>query len=204
MIHPLKAAHHCLEMGTINCCCRNESVIIDEHDERQPLNPPRSPPHSLPARDPAADRLADNIDAARLLIGEGSRYEDIEVDTEGAPTGKRWYHGRITDEAADARLRAATADGSDSDGTYLVYDNPRREGGFILLVYHRGELHRWRITRRRSDNMYILGRDWPDVKGFKTVDKLIHHHRGVTGVPINLERGGLVTLTKAYVLNEAP
>ena len=149
------------------------------------------------------DRLADNVDAARLLLGTGADYEDVEVDGDGAPTNKRWYHGGITDREADARMKSATADGSDSDGTYLVYDNPRREGGYILLAHHRGELHRWRISKRRSDNMYILGRDGPDVKGFETVRKLIHHHRGITGFPIKLEHGGAVKLTKAYVLNEA-
>ena len=196
------------------CCNRAK----DENDERQPLNPPRSvpqdpprnpprnPPRSPPGSPPrgpsVGDRLADNLDAARLLISEGTRYENIEVEAEGTPTGKRWYHGRISDELADLRMRSATADGSDSDGTYLVYDNPRREGGFILLVYHREELHRWRISKRKSDDMYIIGRGGTDVKGFKTVRELIHHHRGVTGVPINLEHGGLVTLSKAYVLNE--
>ena len=146
-------------------------------------------------------RSADNADAAHPLISSGTRYEDIKVNAEGAPTGKRWYHGRISDEVADVRMRAATADGSGSNGTYLVYDNPSQEGGFILLVYRR-ELHRWRISRRRSDDMYILGIDAPDVKGFKTVRELIHYHRGFRGVPINLEHGGLVKLTKAYVLNE--
>ena len=109
---------------------------------------------------------------------------------------KKWYHGRISDEEADFRLKVG-ADGH--DGSYLVYDNPRKRGEYVLLVVHEGRLFRWKISKRKTDGKYILGVDGPGVIGHHTVKDLIHHHRGIRGKPIKLEDGGVLTLSKEYV-----
>ena len=123
---------------------------------------------------------------------------DVEkvVDDVGAPTDKKWYHGGITDAQADFRLRSVTQ----KDGTYLVYDNPAARGEYILLVTVNRQQHRWRIVKRRSDDMFVLGEAAPGARGHESVRKLIKYHRGVTGKPIMLEHGGRVVLGDyAYV-----
>ena len=131
------------------------------------------------------------------------QFEHVQ-DVRGAPTDKDWYHGGITDQEADRRLRSVTIGGdklanwSKYDGTYLVYDNPGRRDEYILLVFYRGDLCKWKISRRSSDGQYILGDDGPDVIGHETVRKLIKYHRGATGKPIKLQHGGTVTLSKSY------
>ena len=123
-------------------------------------------------------------------------FENVE-DIPSAPTDKKWYHGGITDSQANFRLRSVAGEGR--NGTYLVYDNPSRRGEYVLLVYKNGELHRWRIIRRK-DNKYVLGEDTPDARAHDTVRKLIKYHRGINGKPILLEHGGRVTLGDyAYV-----
>ena len=117
-------------------------------------------------------------------------------EIQGAPTDKRWYFGRITDDEADRALRQGA---QGHEGSYLVYDSPRQRDEYILLAVHERELYRWRISRRRSDGKYILGEDGPYVVGHDTVRDLIHHHRGVTGKPIKLQHGGVMKLSKEYV-----
>lgn len=112
---------------------------------------------------------------------------------------KKWYHGRISDEEADFRLKVG-ADGH--DGSYLVYDNPRKRGDYVLLVVHEQRLFRWKISKRKTDSKYILGMDGSGVIGHDTVKDLIHHHRGVRGKPIKLEDGGVLTLSKEYVYQQ--
>lgn len=127
-------------------------------------------------------------------------YEHVE-DIEGAPTGKKWYHGGITYREAEYRLRSSSL--SVDDGTYLVYDNPMKRGEYVLLVYCKGRFYKWKIIRRPSDGMYVLGENRPGVKTYKSVSKLIKHHRGVTGKPIKLEHGGTVKLND-YVYVSGP
>ena len=124
-----------------------------------------------------------------------NEYENVQ-DVEGAPTDKKWYHGKISNDEADFRLRMGAGG---TDGSYLVYDNPRRRGQYILLVYHDRQLLRWKITRRTRDGKYILGEDGPGVVGYSSVRELIKAHRGITGKPIKMQNGGVLTLSKAYV-----
>ena len=133
----------------------------------------------------------------RLLDDSNSRSFERVQDIPGAPTEKKWYHGGITDAEANYRVRSVAAKGG--NGTYIVYDNPSRKGEYVLLVYKDGELHRWRIIKRK-DNKYVLGEDKPGVRAHDTVRKLIKYHRGINGKPIMLEHGGRVTLGDyAYV-----
>ena len=65
---------------------------------------------------------------------------------------KRWYHGNISHEEAESRLRRGCGG---KDGTYLVYDNPSdRKGSCVALVYYQGEIEKMpEINRekRKSD-----------------------------------------------------
>ena len=114
---------------------------------------------------------------------------------------KRWYHGGITHRQAINRLEYASH--SNPNGTYLVYDDNPREGKYWLCVYHNGGSHRCRITRTRSGDGYVLGRESrrPGVhtRVHSTVRRLIKYHRGLTGRPITLDRGGQVILSHRYV-----
>ena len=123
------------------------------------------------------------------------RFENVQ-DIEGAPVDRSWYHGKITNDEADYRIKAGARG---HNGSYLVYDNPRKRGEYILIVYYKRKNHRWEISRRKSDGKYILGRDGPGVIGHDSVRDLIHNHRGLTGKPIKLEGGGVMTLSKEYV-----
>ena len=127
------------------------------------------------------------------FISRQRDFENVE-DVHGAPTDKKWYHGAITNDEAETRLKIAQ-----NDGSYIVYDNPRKKGQYILFVYYKRNLHRWKISIRRSDNKYILGNDGVGVTGYDTVRELIKDHRGIRGKPIKLERGGVLTLSKYYV-----
>ena len=114
----------------------------------------------------------------------------------GVPTDKKWYHGSITDAQAEYRLRSVPQ----KDGTYLMYDNPAARGEYILLVTVNRQQHRWRIVKRGSDGMFVLGEATPGALGHESVRKLIKYHRGVTGKPIMLKHGGRVVLGDyAYV-----
>ena len=129
----------------------------------------------------------------------GREFEDGQVHVEGEPTNKKWYHGRISDRQADSRLLRVAGN---VNGAYLVY---KRTDGLTLLVHYRRNVHRWKISRRSRDDKYILGRDGRDgayVKGFDTVSQLIKYHRGIKGVPLILEHGGSVKLSKEYVYND--
>ncbi len=154
-------------------CCGDDA-------ETQPLFP--SPP-------PESRRTS----GRRTLVHD--RVEHVS-DVAGAPVDKKWYHGAITDEQASNRLIQVRP--PPENGTYLVYDDPKHAGQYILVVYKEQEVHRWGIRRRR-DGMYILGDDCPGAIAHETVRKLIKYHRGVNGKPIKLVGGGVVRLTKSYV-----
>ena len=127
---------------------------------------------------------------------ERDRYEQTVRHIRGAPVDKKWYHGNISDQEAERRLR----DGAEGkDNSYLVYDNTRRLGQYVLLVIRKEKFYRWNIMRRPSDGKYILGEDIPGAEGFPSVRKLIKCHRGSTGTPIKTNSGLTLTLSKSYV-----
>ncbi len=120
--------------------------------------------------------------------------EEFVKDVKGEPTDKKWYHGQISNQEADNRLRSAAGG---TNGSYLVYDNPIVRGQYVLLVYHKGDLLRWMIRTTRPDHgMYILGNDGPGVVRYRTIRELIKAHRGITGKQIKIEGGGALTLSK--------
>ena len=148
---------------------------------------PDDPEHIPLLRDQEEFRSSDRSHSIKSSRG----FEKVE-EVEGAPTEKKWYHGGISDYEAERRIRASSP--SVEDGTYLVYDNPSKKNEYVLLVYRQGRLYKWRIIRRRSDGQYVLGEDGPDVKTYRSVSKLVKHHRGMTGKPMKLEHGGTVKL----------
>ena len=116
---------------------------------------------------------------------------------------KRWYHGNISHEEAESRLRRGCGG---KDGTYLVYDSPSsREGSYmyVLLVYYQGEIKRLEIKRekRKIDEgekfVYVLERSKTT---HKDVRSLIKYHRGVTGKPIELSDGKKIVLSEHVFL----
>ena len=134
----------------------------------------------------------------------------VPQDVSGAPTGWKGYHGAISNEQAENRLKIKGA----TNGMFLVYDEPPDEklkgnrrhramnqGQYLLAVYYNGEVHRIRILRC-SDGKYVLGQDVPGVRAHDSVHKLIKHHRRPFGKAINLEGGGHVTL-EGYVYVKA-
>lgn len=131
-------------------------------------------------------------------VGQSRSFEAVQ-EVKGAPIGKKWYHGGISDDEAEFRLKSVARD----NGDYLVYDSNQlvgRRGEYVLLVFFEGKCHRWKISRRR-DGMYVLGKDGPGVKSYESVRELIKHHRGlVNSKPLKLEYGGTVKLANyAYV-----
>ena len=152
------------------------------------------------------DRYASWTEERQRFIAGAStaeRFERVQM-VEGAPTDKSWYHGGIREKQAENRINHSG--GGKKDGTYLVYDNPRRKYGYILLVHYKRELHKWKINRVKRTNsqgdekfVYVLGEDGPGVLTHKTVRLLIKYHRGMRGKPIKLENGGKVVLSPDYV-----
>ena len=139
-----------------------------------------------------------DVETERLLPGS-DRNDRSDYQATTPQPDRSWYHpGEISDEEAKRRLRSGA---KGNDGAYLVYDNPQATGGgqYLLLVYYRGNIYRWKIQRIASEGKYILGEDGPGVARYKSVKKLITSHRGVTGRPIRLQGGGVVTLSKSYV-----
>ncbi len=122
---------------------------------------------------------------ARVVVKDGAKNELVD---------KEWYRGSISNKEADSYLDEVSQ--GHADGSYIVYDNPVTSGQYILLVYYKSEMLRWKIQRRQTDDMYILGDDGPEVNRYRTVKELIKAHRGVMGKPIETEKGGIVTLRK--------
>ena len=139
---------------------------------------------------------ADDENGSGAPFFEPTRTFESTQEVAGAPTDRRWYFGKITHNEAD---RALEQGARGHEGSYLVYDNPRRRGEYVLLAMHNQKSYRWRISRRKHDGMYILGEDGEGVVGHKDVRDLIHHHRGITGMPIKLQHGGVMKLSKEYV-----
>lgn len=116
----------------------------------------------------------------------------VPQDISGAPTGWKGYHGEISNEEAESRLKIGA-----SNGIFLVYDDPVHQGQYLLAVYYNRSVHRIRIIRR-SDGKYVLGEDVPGARAHRSVHGLIKHHRRPFGKAINLEGGGHVVL-EGYV-----
>ena len=125
----------------------------------------------------------------------------IIPEFEGAPTAKQWYHGSITNDEAEDRLKTTAKE----DGNYLVYDfydeNGPAYGNYILLVYCGRKLYPWKISLRQ-DGRFILGEEdnTKRVKSYASVRKLIKAHRGTNGKPLPRPNDGrLVKLTPGYI-----
>ena len=124
-----------------------------------------------------------------------SRFQSVR-HVEGAPTDKKWYHASITNQEAERRLGIGSRG---NDNSYIVYDNPRKAGQYILLVINKEKLYRWKIIKRQSDGKFIIGEDIPGAKGFDSVRELIKAHRGIRGKPIKTDAGMTLTLSRTYV-----
>lgn len=127
-----------------------------------------------------------------------TRFEDAP-EIVGAPTGKRWYHGNIKDDAAEQRMKSA----AEQDGNYLVYDYYTGagpvHGNYILLVFCGGKLYRWKISRRQYGRFILGENNTGMVESYASVRELIKAHRGITGKPLRLANGRSVKLTRDYI-----
>ena len=111
------------------------------------------------------------------------------------PVNKRWYHGNISHDEAESRLRRGCGG---KDGTYLVYDSPsNREGSYmyVLLIYYKPE---GEIKKLGIKGQFVLENNTETPH--KDVRSLIKHHRGVTGKAVKLQGGGKVTLSEHVYL----
>ena len=121
----------------------------------------------------------------------------------GAPTAKQWYHGQITNDEAEERLKESGKE----DGNYLVYDFYNEAGPVygeykLLVYYDEGKVYRRKISRRQDDGRFILGEDNTRmVETYASVRELIKAHRGIRGKPLTrLDDGRLLKLTRAYII----
>ena len=127
------------------------------------------------------------------LVGDGS-------SKPASPTQQRiskaWYHGSISKEEAELRLRSVTG-GRRSKGTYLVYSDSDYEPGYILLVYKSGRQHRCKI-RDIGDSRFVLEVEAEEAamnpRAHSSVNKLISYHSGLFGNTIKLSRTDSVKL----------
>ena len=97
-------------------------------------------------------------------------------DVPGAPNDRRWYHGGISDH--EAQLRLKDMEGVGNRGVYLVFDNPDNRAQYILMLLKDKLIFRWHITRRSSDNKYVVGDDNVLSRGHSSVRKFknINYH----------------------------
>ena len=100
---------------------------------------------------------------------------------------KPWYFVGSMEDAMSKMENAKKKE----DGTYLVCNNPDREGSYVMLVYYQGEIKKMEISHKPAKFVYVLGEG---AKTHDTVRQLIKHHRGVTGKPIQLGDGNKVIL----------
>ena len=107
----------------------------------------------------------------------------------------RWYHGNITHQEAETRLRTGA---NGVNGMYLVYDSPSRSGQYVLLVYNRGEMHRWTISQRQEDEKFIVDDNRAGARAYETVQELLNHYSGLFGKALKLQYGDPVKL-RAFV-----
>ena len=108
------------------------------------------------------------------------------------PVNKRWYHGNISHDEAESRLRRGCGG---KDGTYLVYDSPSsREGSYmyVLLIYYKPE---GEIKNLGIKTQFVLENNTETPH--KDVRSLIKHH---TGKAVKLQGGGKVTLSEHVYL----
>ena len=101
--------------------------------------------------------------------------------------GHSWYHGDISHQEAESRLRSGA---KGADGIYLVYDSPSRSDEYVLLVYNRGEMHRWTLSERQ-DGKVIIGEN---ARAHDSVQKLLDYHSGIFGKNLKLQYGSPVKL----------
>ena len=132
---------------------------------------------------------------------------DPEPQVIGAPTAKQWYHGKITNDEAEERLKESARE----DGNYLVYDFYNEagpvHGEYKLIVYYdKGKVYRRKISRRQEDGRFIFGEDNTRmVESYASVRELIKAHRGIRGKPLTrLDDGRLLKLTRAYIILPTP
>ena len=129
------------------------------------------------------------------------QYQHFRDDGDGAPQDKRWYHGPIDHWEAKNRLKNAPGV---TDGTYLVYDNPKKEGEFFLLVFQKGSVHRFCIEQPAEGKFILCDRHNPSIVNrveHSSVRELIRYHRGISGRPLHLEEGrGVLKLTDYVVM----
>ena len=111
----------------------------------------------------------------------------------GSPAGEEWYHARISLEEARKRLQE-----TNQKAIYLVFDNPYVSAEYVLMYLYDGRIYQWRITRRTSDNQYVVGIANANSRGHSSVRSLIEYHSKPCAVNLPLEQGGGVTLGCAY------
>ncbi|MGI9283410.1 MAG: SH2 domain-containing protein [Endozoicomonas sp.] len=131
-------------------------------------------------------------------INDGSEMVPLTIKKlEEAVEEKRWYHGNISDEEAESRLRRGCGG---KDGTYLVYDSPEHEGEYRIFIYNKRDVQKLTITKRFTpkigDQYNLSGHE----QWHETLKELIKYHRGLTGTPLELENGSRVRLSEHVYL----
>ena len=115
------------------------------------------------------------------------------------PIEQPWYYGGISVSKAKRNLRSVR---NRCNGDFIVCDNPNgyRGSHYFIMVLENGLVRRCPISRRATDNRYVVGPDNPgqNIRGHSSVESLIEyyitHH-----LPIPLEQGGEVILNQGIV-----
>ncbi|KAH8405153.1 hypothetical protein KR222_005442 [Zaprionus bogoriensis] len=63
----------------------------------------------------------------------------------------KWFHGRLTREAADELLKQGY-----EDGTFLVRESSTAAGDFVLSLFHQGEVCHYQIRRHGEDAFFSI------------------------------------------------
>ncbi|XP_072172858.1 tyrosine-protein kinase SYK-like [Diadema setosum] len=103
------------------------------------------------------------------------------------PLSRRFYHGRITREEAEARLRSAGC----TQGMFLLRESLGREGNYALSLCYEDDVYHYSIERQYDGTVAI--KDGKNFAGpIELVENHMHNEDGLLWrlvIPCNLPRG---------------
>ncbi|EDV98232.1 tyrosine-protein kinase Shark [Drosophila grimshawi] len=102
----------------------------------------------------------------------------------------KWYHGRLTREAADDLLKQGY-----EDGTFLVRESSTAAGDFVLSLLHQGEVCHYQIRRHGEDAFFSID-DKSQTKILHGLETLVDYYQQ--------EPNGLITKLTVPLTGDVP
>ncbi|XP_064537903.1 tyrosine-protein kinase Shark [Drosophila montana] len=102
----------------------------------------------------------------------------------------KWYHGRLTREAADDLLKQGY-----EDGTFLVRESTTAAGDFVLSLFYQGEVCHYQIRRHGEDAFFSID-DKGQTKILHGLETLVKYYQQ--------EPNGLVTKLSSPLPGDPP